>query len=77
MKGVILMAKAHVKDGVLYVECVFVLDGKKTTSRKNVIHSTTEPGTPDALTFTHGGKKITVQLNAYSAYEKQEAPAIK
>lgn len=71
------MAKAYVKDGTLYVEAPFVLDGKKTASRKNVIHATTEPGTQDALTITVGGKKVTIQLNAYSAYVLKEAPVAK
>ena len=71
------MAKAFVKDGVLHVEVAFTMEGKKTASRKNVIHATTEPGTPDALTIQHGGRKITIQLNAYSPYVAQEAPAIK
>lgn len=71
------MAKAFVKDGTLFVEVAFVLDGKKTASRKNVIHATTEPGTIDALVINVGGRKVTVQLNAYSAYVAKEAPVAK
>ena len=71
------MAKAFVKDNVLFVEVPFKLDGKKTASRKNVIHATTEPGTIDALTINVSGHKVIIQLNAYSAYVAQVAPVAK
>ena len=70
------MAKAIIKDNVLYVEVPFSMEGKATASRKNTIHATTESGTPDALSLQFGGKKIIVQLNAYSHREaKEEAKA--
>ena len=71
------MAKATVKDDTLFVEVPFSLEGKLTASRKNVLHATTELGTPDALTIQVGGKTITIQVNAYSRRVIQAVPKIK
>lgn len=70
------MAKAYVKDGNLYVETPFDMEGKLTASRKNLLHSTTEAGTPDALSIQMNGTKVMVQLNAWSIrVAKTEAKA--
>ena len=71
------MAKAFVKDGTLYVEAPFILDGKASSSGKSTIHTTTEPGTKEALVISVSGRRVVVQLNAYSAREKKVAPEIK
>ena len=71
------MAKATVKDGTIFIEVPFSVEGSVSKSRKSIIHATTEQGTPDALTIEHGGKKIIVQVNAYSKRIPGKAPAIK
>ena len=71
------MAKAYVKDGVIYVEAPFLVEGKLTASRKNVLHATTEAGTPDALTIQVGNKKMWVQLNVWSPAVKKEVAVAK
>ena len=71
------MAKAHVKDGILYVEVPFSAEGKMTASRKNVLHASTEAGTPDALSITVNGKRTFIQVNAWSQRVPEVAPAIK
>ena len=71
------MATATVKDGNLTVVVPFSVKGKTTTSRKNVLHATTEAGTPDALTIKVDGLSIQIQLNAYSRRVAAEAPKAK
>jgi len=48
------MAKATVKDGTIFIEVPFSVEGSVSKSRKSIIHATTEQGTPDALTIEHG-----------------------
>ena len=71
------MARATIKDNTLYVEIPFSAEGKVTASKKNLLHATTENGTPDALSIEEKGRKIFVQVNAYSKRVKQAAPAAK
>ena len=71
------MSKASVKDGVLYVEVPFNPEGKPTASRKNVLHATTEVGTPDALFITQGNKKVQIQVNAWSVRTAEVTPKAK
>lgn len=71
------MATATVKDGVLTITVPFQAEGKVTASKKNILHATTELGTPDALFVNVGTKKVFVQVNAYSVREIKEAPKAK
>lgn len=68
------MAKAYVKDGSLFIEVPFSMEGKLTASRKNVLHATTELGTPDALVIKVNNVQVQIQVNAYSKRVVQEAP---
>ena len=62
-------ATAQVKDNRLLIDVPFSIEGKTTMSRKNVLHATTEANTDDALTIQLNGKKIIIQVNAWSRRE--------
>ena len=77
----IVRAVASVKDGILTIQVPFDGKGKVTASRKNVLHASTEAGTPDALSIQVDGKRVFVQVNAWSVRVPRaatpEKPAVK